>query len=228
MRAGRRQIIGLTVAAAGLAAVPSFANQALARNRVEIPKYTVVETHETFEVRRYAPRIVAEVEVGGSPRQASNAGFRILANYIFGANVDQASIDMTAPVSRQAPSTTIDMTAPVDRRATPVNEDGTQRWVITFTMPSQYSMETLPRPTDRRIRIRELAPTTYAVMRFSGSPAEGTVRERMAALRQWATDAGHTPRGEPPTYARYDPPWVPSFMRRNEILLALNTPAVGG
>lgn len=108
------------------------------------------------------------------------------------------------------------MTAPVDRRQT---DD--ERWVITFTMPSKYTMETLPKPNDERVQIRELPPTHYAVVRFSGNPPDKKVRFKMNALAEAVKAAGLESAGKEPIYARYDPPWTLPILRRNEILIEL-------
>ncbi len=208
----RWALTALTTAAA--VAVPAGIATA-ARKRTEEPKYDVQAKHSGFEVRRYAPRIVAEVDVKGSGREASSAGFRLLADFIFGNNTAQAEVAMTAPVDRTAVSEAIDMTAPVDRTAKG------DAWVIAFTMPSKYTMQTLPKPNDGRVRIREVPPTRYAVMRFSGSPNDKVVGSRMDLLIERVQKEGYTTAGKPPTYARYDPPWTPSFLRRNEIMLEL-------
>lgn len=195
---------------------------ATARERVEEPAYKVEATYDDFEVRVYAPRIVAQTTVRGSSRDASNRGFRILANYIFGANQAQASIAMTAPVEMEPVAvnkgTAIEMTAPVESKA-----QG-DSWVVTFTMPSKWTMETLPVPNDKRVIIRELPPARFAVHRFSGSPSMSKVDVRMEEMVAQVRAAGLDTTGTKPSYARYDPPWTPWFMRRNEIWIEL-TPA---
>lgn len=189
----------------------------LARGRVEHPDFTVVEQAAGFELRRYAPRLVAEVEVRGEPQQATNAGFRLLADFIFGNNTKAEEVAMTAPVDRRAAKAEkIAMTAPVDRRSR-----GDDRWVITFTMPSKYTRDTLPRPNDARVKIRELPAAVYAVRQFTGAPGEQGVQAEIQALREAVSAAGHTPADEPAIYSRYDPPWTPAFLRRNEVMLAI-------
>jgi hypothetical protein len=205
----------LTLAATLIAGVAALAPTVYARS-IETPAYVVESKQEGFEVRRYEGRLVAEVEVEGEPNAASNAGFRILANFIFGANEAHSEVAMTAPVDRR-PAEAIEMTAPVDRRAS----DGEgERWVITFTMPSKYTKDTLPTPTDARITIRELPATSYAVVRFSGAPTEKTVQRRIRELEAAVGEAGYETRGEA-VYARYDPPWTLGFLRRNEILIEI-------
>jgi hypothetical protein len=195
------------------------ASKLLARGRVEQPAYTVLDARADFEVRRYQPRLVAEVEVDGDPQRASNAGFRLLADFIFGGNTRAESVAMTAPVDRRPAGQSIAMTSPVDRR------QAGERWVIAFTMPSKYTRDTLPRPDDPRVQIREVPAATYAVRRFSGAPGEPAVRAEMDTLRAAVLAAGLRPTGAAPVYARYDPPWTPGPLRRNEVLLEIADPA---
>ncbi|MEM6293409.1 MAG: heme-binding protein [Myxococcota bacterium] len=209
----RWAVTALTTAAA--VAIPAGIATAAARKRTEEPKYEVQVKHSGFEVRLYEPRIVAEVEVKGQGREATSAGFRLLADFIFGNNTAKTEVAMTAPVDRTAASEAIDMTAPVDRTAKG------EAWIVAFTMPSKYTMESLPKPNDERVHIRQVPPTRYAVMRFSGSPNDKVVGSRMDLLIERVEKEGYTTAGKPPTYARYDPPWTPSFMRRNEIMLEL-------
>ncbi|MEX1366458.1 MAG: heme-binding protein [Nannocystaceae bacterium] len=214
----RTAIIGGLVAVA-TTAIGLSAGSSYARERTEEPAYEVLSSHDLFEVRLYQPRIVAEVEVEGNGKQASNAGFRVLADFIFGNNQTRDSIAMTAPVDRRPTSSTIAMTAPVDQRQT-----DEERWVVAFTMPSKYTMETLPRPVNERVKIREIPPTVYAVMRFSGAPPEAKVQQRMELLAEAVGEQGLTVAGSAPSYARYDPPWTLPMLRRNEIFLELSMP----
>ncbi len=219
-------MIGGAVAVAGVAALGS--SRALARNRVEEPTYKLIETVETndfsYEIRAYAPLIVAETVVKAeSARAASNAGFRVLANYIFGGNKGRAEIAMTAPVGiveSRGEGQKIAMTSPVTQQASR-DEQGETTWTITFTMPSEWTMETLPVPNDARVRLRELPARRFAVWRFRGAPAHSKVRERMDEFVAELQRAGRSPSDADPVYARYDPPWTPSFMRRNEIMVEL-------
>lgn len=180
---------------------------------IEEPAYEVVESNADFEVRLYAPRLIATTQVGGSARTSSNRGFRILADYIFGNNAAGTEIAMTAPVG-QRPSEKIAMTAPVEQRP-----DGDE-WVITFTMPSKYTLESVPRPVDPRVKIQQLPAQRFAAIRFNGAPDAATVERRKRALADTVTDAGLAISGQA-VYARYDPPWTIPFLRRNEILIPL-------
>lgn len=213
-------IVALTALAGALIVLvsPTAArgdSKLLARGRVEMPAYTVVKQGAGFELRVYAARLVAEVEVTGDPRQATDAGFRLLAGFIFGDNTRAEAVAMTAPVDRRAASEKIAMTAPVDRQRRG------DRWIITFTMPSKYTQATLPRPKDPRVQIRELPAVTFAVRQFSGAPDEQGVQQEIAALREAVAAAGLAVSDAPPVFSRYDPPWTPGFMRRNEVMLEL-------
>ncbi|MFV8753812.1 SOUL family heme-binding protein [Nannocystaceae bacterium ST9] len=205
--------ISLTLAAAVVAGLAVVVPTAYARKTIETPSYTVESEQAGFEVRRYAPRIVAEVVVEGDADQATNAGFRILADFIFGNNRAKTEIAMTAPVDRSAEP--IAMTAPVDRSA-----EG-DAWVVAFTMPSKYTLDTLPEPNDARVKIRQLPSKTYAVLRFSGAPSERKVQRKIDEFVQTIEAAGLARSGAAPTYARYDPPWTLGFLRRNEIFVEL-------
>lgn len=180
----------------------------------EEPKFVLVLKDGDFEVRDYAPTVVAEVTVSGNQGQASNQGFRILAGYIFGGNTAQRSIAMTAPVAQRPASERIAMTAPVTQRSAGAD------WVVRFTMPSEYTLDTLPRPDDRRIALRNEPGQRMAVVRFSG-----IANARSAERHGKALDAQLQARGlrriGPTSLAQYDAPWTPWFMRRNEVMVPI-------
>jgi hypothetical protein len=197
-----------TLAVAGLALGP----KALARGRAEAPKYEIEADYDGFEVRRYAPRLVAEVTVGGNARQATNDGFRILADFISGNNTVRRKAG-TSPLERKAEK--IEMTVPVERTASG------DKWVIAFTMPSKYTRKTLPVPKDSRIHIRELPARRYAVLRFAGIPSEAMVERLIERFTEIVDDSKLVRSRATPIFARYDPPWTPGIVRRNEIFLEL-------
>ncbi len=179
---------------------------------VEEPKFTSVLKDGAFEVRDYPQLIVAEVTVAGAQKDAANKGFRLLAAYIFGANTHTQAVAMTAPVAQQRVSEKIAMTAPVTQTETA----GT--WIVRFTMPSKYSLDTLPEPADARVRLLRTPATRVAVLRFSGLASPRDVAARSADLL--AAARSHELRASGPiTLAQYDPPWTPWFMRRNEVLV---------
>lgn len=182
------------------------------RAGTEQPRYTVVEQVGTVEIRHYGPRIAAEARVTGSAMEARNEGFRKVAGYIFGGNTAKSSIAMTAPVAQSAGarSQTIAMTAPVVQTA-----DG-GAWRVQFIMPAKYTRQTLPTPSDPDVRLVDLPAQDYAVLRFSGSRSGAAVSKRTTELRQALAGKAWSAAGEPVAWF-YDPPWTPSFLRRNEV-----------
>ncbi len=181
---------------------------------VEEPKYRVTLAQGDFEIREYMPVVVAETTVEGNWSAAGNAGFRRLADYIFGANDGDRKIAMTAPVSQGRGGQKIAMTAPV------AQERRGEDWVVAFTMPSEYTLDRLPAPDDPAVRLRQVGERRVAAIRFSGSWDESRFEARAVELKRWVASKGETAVGEPVT-ARYNPPWTPWFLRRNEILLEL-------
>lgn len=190
---------------------------------IEEPKYSVVEQSGDFELRVYEPMIVAEVTVSGSMDDAGSAGFRLIADYIFGNNTSQKNtqngdsekISMTAPVTMEAASAEsqkISMTAPV----TMEQQEG--EWRVHFVMPGEYTMETLPTPNNDRVQLRKMPEKTYAVIRFSGFAGSEKVADKTTALLNWMKEQGLSPVGEP-EMARYNPPWTLPFLRRNEVMI---------
>ncbi|MES1964354.1 heme-binding protein [Psychrobacter sp. AH5] len=188
----------------------------------EEPNYTILNQSDDFELRRYDPQIVAETYVAGDQKQASNKGFRILADYIFGNNTapsgKSSKINMTSPVKMQPqkgdnkPSQKIAMTAPVNLQ----EQDG--RWRVRFVMPSQYTMQTLPKPNNPEVKISEVPAQTYGVIQFSGLTGAEKVASKTAALKKWMQSQNLKQVGQP-ELARYNPPWTLPFMRRNEIMI---------
>ena len=162
---------------------------------VEEPAYTTILSDGAFEVRDYPSLIVAEVTVTGEQKEAARKGFRLLAGYIFGGNKPNQSIAMTAPVEQQPVGKKIAMTAPV----TQIKGAGT--WVVRFTMPSGYTMETLPEPNDENVQLRRLPATRFAVIRFSGLASQAEVAAKTTELLA-AVEAHHVHADGPVTLAQ--------------------------
>ena len=188
----------------------------------EEPKFTLLEKSEPFELRAYAPLIVAEVKVNGDLDAASNQGFRLIAAYIFGKNQVSEKISMTAPVgiesSDQNKSAKIAMTAPVGIESSKSSENAGNQWTVSFVMPAEYTLASLPKPVDPRVKIREVPAEKRAVITFSGFYNQEKVEEKTQALRDWIKLKNLKPSGEP-QFARYNPPWTLPFMRRNEVMI---------
>jgi hypothetical protein len=186
---------------------------------VEEPAFTIEKSYDGFEVRAYPSRRVAEVTVPGPAGEAGNQGFRPLFDYISGKNKGQRKIEMTAPVTQAAEPVRIDMTAPVTQAAA----DG-GGFVVRFMMPAAFTLATLPAPLDARVRLREMPPARFAVLRYSGRWTDDNDRAHLDALRSGIAAAGLHAIGEP-IVARYDPPFWPWFLRRNEVWIEVGPAA---
>jgi hypothetical protein len=181
---------------------------------IEKAKYTIIQREEDFEIRQYDSQIVAETYVEGDLEDVGNEGFRRLYGYISGDNTKKQSISMTAPVGQEAGSEKIAMTAPVGQ------EKKDNRWRVTFLMPAEYSLETLPEPTDSRVKLVHDPGRLMAAVRYSGTWSEEGFEENRALLEDYIQKRGLTNAGEP-VWARYDPPFMPWFLRRNEVLIPI-------
>ena len=170
---------------------------------IEKAKYSVLQKQGAFEVRQYAPQIVAETVVESDFDEAGNVAFRRLYGYISGKNQTKESISMTAPVEQQS-SEKIAMTAPVVQSST---GEG-----------FEYTMETLPQPLDSEVRIREIPARKMAAIRYSGTWSRKRYEEKRDALRQFVAERGLKTTGAE-AFARYDPPFQLWFLRRNEVLI---------
>lgn len=175
--------------------------------------YEVVRSYPAFELRRYPAHLVAEVSVQGSFEEAGNRAFRSLFGYITGQNASAESVAMTAPVVQQdVRSEKIAMTAPVVQ-----TENGSGDHVVAFVLPASMTAETAPVPTDPDVRVREVPERLAAAVRYSGRWTEGAYRRRLAQLESEVVAAGFRPSGTA-RFARFDPPFKPWFLRRNEVV----------
>jgi hypothetical protein len=202
---GSRRLAAIVVF--GLGAL-SFVNAAVA---IEEPKYKVMIKEGSFEIRRYEPYLLTETVVEGDFSEVGNEGFRRLFKFISGENRSKQSIPMTAPVSQEV-SKKIEMTAPVQQQ----KEEG--NWRISFVMPSGYTLDTVPQPIDERIHIKEVPGALVAAVRYSGTWSRKRYEERKLLLKGFILKKGFNESGEP-IFARYNPPFKPWFLRRNEVLI---------
>lgn len=177
--------------------------------------YRVVARHPGFELRRYPAHLVAEVRVGGSFESAGSAAFRPLARYLSGANRSRRAVPAAGPAApERAGSERIAMTVPVLQ----VEGDRPGSWLVQFVMPAGFTPATLPEPAEPLVTTREVPAQLAAAMRFSGRWTARTFERRATALGRAVTAAGLSPTGAV-RYARFDPPWKPWFLRRNEVVL---------
>lgn len=197
-------------------------------SKVESPPYEIVSSEENIEIRNYKSMIIAEVEVEGNRYVAMKKGFPILADYIFGNNSikkelatknsakQQVSkkIEMMAPVVQQQTNKPIAMTAPVWQQS------NNGLWKIHFVMPSQYSMDNLPKPNNSQVKIKLLPAKKYIVIRFSGMNSDASIANQEKQLLHYVA-ANQISIKNSPKYAFYNPPWTLPFMRRNEIMFEI-------
>ena len=180
-------------------------------SKVEQPKYQVVTAEKNIEVRNYSAMIVAEVEVTGDRDVAIQKGFRLIADYIFGNNSSAQKVAMTSPVTQQA-GEKIAMTAPVTQQG-----DG-GNWRVRFVMPASYTLETLPKPNNATVALKEIPRGRRAVIRFSGLAGKERLAQHTEQLTQFISAKG-LKSASTPTYALYNPPWTLPFLRRNEVMV---------
>jgi hypothetical protein len=183
----------------------------------EEAKYAVITKDGDLELRQYEPHIVAATIVEGDFDRVGNEGFRRLFKYISGENQKKQAISMTAPVSQDTSSEKIAMTTPVNQ------EKRGNQWRIAFLMPSAYTMETLPQPLDPKVLLKEIPARRMAAITYSGTWSKKRYEEKKALLELFIKKQGLKSIGEP-VFARYNPPFMPWFMRRNEVLIPVQGP----
>lgn len=180
---------------------------------VETPNYEVISAQAGIEIRQYAPMIIAEVQMDGEREDAIGNGFRLLADYIFGNNQGLQDIAMTAPVQQQK-NIKIAMTAPVQQQSIG------DIWRVSFVMPSEYSMETLPKPVNDRVAIKRVPSKQFIVVTFAGTNSNKNVTVHEEKLMRYVKANNLSVVGAP-TYAFYNPPWTLPPMRRNEVMMEM-------
>ena len=197
-----------SIAIGGLVLAGALAAIAFSASSAEEPPHVVVLNDGDFQIRDYPSLTIAEVTVRADRNTAAYAGFRKLAGYIFGGNAQKQNIEMTAPV--------------IEARVEPsdAGRDPRESWIIRFVMPRDWSLANLPKPDDGDIRLHELPPTRFAVLRFAGVAEDGSTVAKTAELHTILQARGLKASG-PPLIAQYNPPWIPGFMRRNEIMIPI-------
>ena len=212
MRFRRTMIATLGVIAVAAAA---YVGTAMYIDGVEHPEHTVLLREGDIELRTYPDMIVAEVDVSGGRSEAASRAFSPLANYIFAKERSGDAIAMTAPVTQERREK-IAMTAPVTQTRASDSAD----WTVRFVMPSKFSLNDLPKPENKDIRLKKLPGQKRATIRFSGVPTDALIAENEQRLRDWLRSKGLEAAGAA-TYAYYNSPFTPGFLRRNEVMLAV-------
>jgi hypothetical protein len=184
----------------------------------EEPAYEIIDQREDYEVRRYSPYIVAETVVHADFDDAGNQAFRRLYAYISGNNRSAETMETTRSVAPSPRNEKIEMTIPVVATTPARAVDGPASYTYYFVMPSEYALDSLPRPDDPRITIRQMPERTVAVRRYSGRSNESNYRKNRDLLLQALQRDSVTLAGEP-ARAVYNGPFTPWFMRRNEVMV---------
>jgi hypothetical protein len=183
--------------------------------------YDVVRRFDGFELRRYPAHVVAEVTLNAGFEDAGSRAFRYLFGYISGDNRSRSKVAMTAPVIQadaRSVSEKIEMTSPVVQQSTAAGG-----YRVAFVLPATYTRDSAPEPTNPAVGVREVAASTAGVIRFSGRWSASRFHQHLDELRRGLLAAGFTPVG-PPRFARFDPPFLPPFLRRNEVILDIAEP----
>ncbi len=185
----------------------------LGKSSVEEASYRVLSKDDKFELREYAPLVVAETRVDAEFKEAGNIAFRRLFGYISGDNTAKQKIAMTAPVIADAnQGEEIRMTAPV------IGESDGDSWRYRFVLPASYTLESAPVPENENVTIVAVPATTVAVRRFSGLVSQADVEETSRQLADWML-ANDLEAASEPRWAGYNPPWTLPFLRRNEVMI---------
>jgi len=168
--------------------------------RIEKQKYRVVKKEEEFEIRFYPPAIFATTRsTAKSYQELGSSGFRKIAGYIFGNNESSAKIAMTAPVHMD------------------INEKGSS---MSFVMPSEYTLDKLPRPVDSRVELHESPAVYMAAIEFGGYAGDQKIKQYTDRLLLALNQKGIKTTGNP-TYLGYNAPY--EFIgRKNEIVIAIS------
>jgi hypothetical protein len=182
---------------------------------IEEAKYEVIQIDNKFEIRNYETHILAETLVEGNLEDAGSEGFKRLFRYISGDNRSGDKVTMTAPVSQQPTGEMIKMTAPVGQQRLE------ESWVVSFMMPGSYTLETLPEPEDPKVTLRQVPARRMAAVRYSGFWGEKRYLRYKMELESWIERMGLTIVGDA-IWARYNPPFMPWFLRRNEVLIPVD------
>lgn len=162
---------------------------------VDQPPYQVLNKDGDVEIRQYQPSIVAQTVVEADYRRSGDLAFNRLGGYIFGKNRQKTKVAMTAPVLQQ-----------------PAGD----KWTMTFIMPREHTMQTLPTPNDANVQLRKEPARKVATLRYSGALTEASFHQHAGKLKSWLEENHHTMLSAP-RLAAYDPPWTVAMMRRNEV-----------
>ena len=169
----------------------------------EQPSYKVILEQDKFSIRDYSEVIVVETKVVASRRDATSEAFRKLFRYISGNNEANMEIPMTSPVAQTL---------------TNQEDEIGESWAVRFFLPRSLTEENIPQPREAGVAVVKLKAQKYGSVSFKGTQNDKKVSENLAKLEAFITENDYEVSG-PPVYAFYDPPFIPWFLRDNEILI---------
>jgi effector-binding domain-containing protein len=179
-------------------------------DRAPEPPFTMITTQKNISIRQYPPLAVAQIEVEGNRETAVDTGFRLLADYIFGQNVEGKKMEMIAPVIEQGIPSHPSVYAQEHKL-------DANKWLIQFFMPINQPIESLPKPINEAIKLTTLPAKKLIVIRFSGRGDQSSLLHQLNELDQFIAENDVKVKGEP-MLAFYNPPWTIPFFKRNEIM----------
>jgi hypothetical protein len=163
--------------------------------------YTLISKEKGFEIRHYPSYVLVQVQTQGEFSRAASMAFRPLVNYISGSNQTREKFAMTAPVIH----------AP-DKQA--------KNHIVSFVLPKDVSIKDIPLPADAQVSTIQVDPHYAAAIKFRGLAGYEHFKSFGDKLLNSIKAGGLSPDGDP-YYARFDPPWKPGILRRNEAIVSL-------
>lgn len=184
---------------------------------IEEPQFEIIEKFSDIEIRKVNAYWIVEILIEGEEKEAGNQAFRPLLKYISGENLGGEKISMTAPVNQQAAGEKISMTAPVNQIKT-----GEGKYAVSFVLPEAFNSRQPPQPRDPRLKLRQIPARTVAAIRYRGTwSTERMAEKRDTLLAALQTKPKWKLRGSP-VWSRFDPPFMPWFLRRNEVQIEVS------
>tara|TARA_B110000240_G_C13424188_1_gene420842 strand:+ start:557 stop:1174 length:618 start_codon:yes stop_codon:yes gene_type:complete len=176
--------------------------------------YEILFEQGNIQIRLYAESLIAQTTTSGNYKESSHKGFKRLAGYIFGDNQSNQKIEMTTPVIETSTSEKIAMTVPV------LQEEINDSWTMTFVLPSKYTLDTIPKPINNKVKVIKLAGKKVSTIRYSGLIKPEKIEQKAFELQQWLNNNNYVSISKPYS-AAYDPPWTLPFLRRNEVQIEI-------
>lgn len=170
------------------------------RSSQELP-FKTLEKQGPFEIREYGPIVIAETIIPGERQTALDQGVRMLEGYISGGNAKGEKLPMTLPITEQ------------------LSKKG---WAIRFILPEERAAADFPKPDNSHIEIKLIDRKRFVLIRFEGVVDDLKIHEKLIELMDFAVARKLIVRNEA-ILALYNPSWVPGFLRRNELLLQLES-----